>query len=149
MSTIRSGWGAIGRLWGILSLLIPLAIALVGLLLGLIAVLLWWTGAAPALVAVIEAVMLVLLVLVISLAGIGTVTLAYLFAGDMAVNFAENWWSSGFGAAWAGLKGDVSTWGSAFVNGARKALAPLQGLAGRAQAVVTQGWGAAKKFFGL
>ena len=149
MSIIRGGWGQIGRVWGILSVLIPLVIALVALLLAAIAALLWWTGAAPAVLAVIDAVLLVLLVLEFIFAVIGSLSLFYLFVGDMAVNFVEAWSQSGLGSAWTGLKTDVSTWGSAFLNCARAALAPLAGPAARARAVLAAGWGAAKKVFGF
>ncbi len=130
MSKIGFGWAQIGEWFGDICVLLPMALAAIGMLIALVIGALDWTGVGVSLAWILFYVDVGILILLILLAVGGTVFTTGQFVTDMLDNFFVNWWNSGFGTAWTSLKSDVTKCGSAFLSGVKKAVAPVISLVG-------------------
>jgi hypothetical protein len=130
MSKIGSGWAQIGEWFGDICVLLPMALAVIGMLIALAIGVLDWTGVGVGLAWILFYVDIGILIILILLAVGGTLFTAGQFITDMLDNFFANWWTSGIGPAWTSLKSDVTKCGSAFLSGVKKAVAPVVSLIG-------------------
>jgi hypothetical protein len=130
MSKIGAGWAQIGEWFGDICVLLPMALAVIGMLIALGIGILDVTGVGVGLAWMLFYVDIGVLILLLLLAIGGTLFTAGQFVTDMLDNFFANWWTSGIGRAWTSLKSDVTGCGSAFLSGVKKAVAPVVSLIG-------------------
>jgi hypothetical protein len=119
------GWSIVGEAFGLWCVLLPIVIAVIGLLIVLVSAALSWTPLGPVVNPWLIWIDIGLAIIAVVLMLGGTLLIGSVFVSDLFWNFISNWRSSGGKSALNTLKGEVVSCGKSFLVGLKKAVTPL------------------------